>query len=392
MVETILRLMRSRVWIAAIVAAVAAVHGLWIWKTGVILSSDSHTYSRWADGLVGAGFDYGAYLRDTRFVVPPVLYAVWVTIVALAKVIAGASWPTIIVALNWVSVIGIAALILFEVRRLTGSGLAVTAAGFLILVAFDVLIFVTYALSDILFLLLTTAVIVCAIRVAEPVPGRRAKVVGTILLLVACFFRPTAAPLVALWIMALAWPRLDARKKRIATVATIVGVIAAVIVHAALMQDPSRWPATALSGWIAQLSREYHRGVVVFGRPATHVPTPDSLFGFVEVTGRKLLYYFAAWFGDYSRLHKLANAMFFVPAYLLIAFGLFRRDATAPARRAIAPALFVIAAFSLFHALQQIDFDHRYRLAILPPLIILAAIGAAAVESKVLRREVQTSP
>src|SRR5450631_1210928 len=75
-----------------------------VWRSPV-LSPDSHTYSRWADQLLNSHFNYIAWSRGIDFVVPPLTYAGWVTIVALDKLVLGSEWARGILVLNLVLVV-----------------------------------------------------------------------------------------------------------------------------------------------------------------------------------------------------------------------------------------------------------------------------------------------
>ena len=69
-----------------------------------------------------------------------------------------------------------------------------------------------------------------------------------------------------------------------------------------------------------------------------------------------------------------------MPAYGLSAAALanYRRLTERQQVAAWLLALLMVLV-TVFHALMQIDYDHRYRLPLLPALIILAAIGLESV-------------
>jgi hypothetical protein len=74
------------------------------------------------------------------------------------------------------------------------------------------------------------------------------------------------------------------------------------------------------------------------------------------------------------------NLLFFVPAYALSAAALVNlRRLTPWQQRAATLLVFFAMALTVFHAMMQIDYDHRYRLPMLPALIMLAAIGLESV-------------
>lgn len=393
MVEKIFRLAYSRRWIAFLVVAVAAVHALWLARTGPLLSSDSVTYARWADQLIAYGFNYGTFLEEEYFRIPLTFYVVWISVVAGAKLLAGPSWPVVIVVLNWLLVVVTSYVLLRRVRWITSSPLAMLVAAFLLATQLDILIFGSYALSDITFLALSTAVLALGMRAAgrgnqygENVPPG-VLWGGSLLVVMSLFLRPASPPLAAFWIFALLWPMLRLATRRVAW-GVVLLVIVAILFHAALMQEPGRWPTDAMSVWIEQLSREYSEGRVVDARPSTYLHPPATILDFAVLTLVRWLYFFAPWLSDHSPLHKLANFAFFAPTYALAALAVYTavtRQLNDRSREAIAPLLAFIGFFSLFHAMQQVDFDHRYRLPVLPALIMLASIGSTIVWTRVRR-------
>jgi hypothetical protein len=54
-----------------------------------------------------------------------------------------------------------------------------------------------------------------------------------------------------------------------------------------------------------------------------------------------------------------------------------RTGFAAPERKVFLAAFGAVLSYALFHALVQVDFDWRYRIPILPHLILLAAGGLA---------------
>jgi hypothetical protein len=361
-----------RRWIAILVAAIAALHAWWILHYGILWGADIDRLSAWADSLVAHRFNVAAYLRDTPFVAPPILYLGFVTVVAVAKVLAGSHWPALVVALNWIAVIAIASLVLTTVWHLTSSLVGLFAAGAL-LANFELLQFVSFPMTDVLFAGLGTVAIVMALRVADR-PSAGVIAGGTAALLAACVFRPAAAPLIVVWIVALAWPRVG----KWIVPATAALIVIGMLLFAAVMQEPARWPFEALRVWMDYLKRNYAAGMIVVGRPETWVAPPSRYVDYLAMIGLRWAYFFAIVMRGYSRLHNLINVLYFVPAYGLAIAAIVLRRTTATLLLFLA-----ILVTSAFHGIQEVDFDHRYRLPILPPLIMLAGLGAAEVARRV---------
>ena len=70
-----------------------------------------------------------------------------------------------------------------------------------------------------------------------------------------------------------------------------------------------------------------------------------------------------------------------------LAVALVRGDTAfaRPERRVFLAAAGALLAYSVFHAFIQVDFDWRYRVPVLPHLILLAAGGAADLARRIRR-------
>jgi hypothetical protein len=276
-------------------------------------------------------------------------------------------------------VAAIAWLVLTTVRRLTSSTAAVIVAGAL-LANVELLMFVNFVLSDILFAALSVAVLVAAVRVAER-PARAPVIGGTLVLAFALVFRPAAMPLLIVWLVALLWPRLGSRARRWLVPAVILAVAALMLLVALVLREgrAGRY-AGVLPGWFTVLKLIFDQGIIVAGRQETWVRPPAWYGDYALMLFRRWVYFFAFIHRGYSTAHKLVNMLFYVPMYSLALAALLRRR---DERWSAAATLLAVAVVSIsaLHAILGIDFDHRYRLPVLPPLIMLASLGAAGLIS-----------
>jgi hypothetical protein len=368
-------------------AAVALVYAVWALRTGVRVAVDTPTYSQWADALIALGFNPAAYLRTQQFVAPPILYLAWVAVVALLKTILGASWMTGVVVLNVIALTAGATATIDAIRRVTQSGAGMLLAVFLFLAAGDLLLFVPYVLSDVMFWGLSTMVLACGVVVVSEEGAAfpaRAVIAGSALLAVAFVFRPTALPLVAFWIIVLATRVAAPLVDRFATpllVTALAVAVALVFADAYVMHVPSAWPFGSYPALLTMVRDEYRIGMFVHqASPPMLVDPPAGVLGFARITLEKLMFFITPWLPHYSRSHVLINLLFFTPAYILSIASIsnLRRLAPAQQRAVFVLALFVLG-LSVFHAILLIDSDYRYRLPMLPALITLAAIGLESV-------------
>jgi hypothetical protein len=201
--------------------------------------------------------------------------------------------------------------------------------------------------------------------------------------IVALFFRPGGLPLVVFWAIALAsWfarGLLDRFASAIVT-AFVTLTLALVAWHAAIVTNPNAWPFDWFPEYLAALAREYRAGLLVDAPESDLMVEPAvTWLGAMRLTSQKLLYFLTPWLPHYGRLHTLINLAFFVPAYgLTIAAVMNRSRLTAAQRRAVLILVLCVLSAAVSHALLQLDYDHRYRLPMLPALIMMAAIGLEA--------------
>lgn len=364
---------------------IAALYGVWMLRHGMQTGSDTKSYSEWADLMIAHRFNVFAYLQEQSFVVPPVLYLFWVLIVAVLKAVLGSWWMHGVVVLNWLCFTGGVYATLMWVRRAVASASAVLMAAALFVVSADLLIFVPFVLSDLTFWALSTTIVVMGLHVAADEDldhGLRRLGIGTVLVLIAMMFRPVALPLAIFWAGAVIARMQRERIVRFGPALMLLLVVSAIIVttaHAYVLMNPSAWPGR-MPAMFELLSKEYRAGVLVYSPDENFNVTPaTSWFGFFRVTLEKWMYFCTPWLPHYSAAHTIMNLAFFTPAYGLSAIALWKVRRLSPSQQV---AVWLLSGFvvlvSTFHALVQIDYDHRYRLPLLPVLIMLAGLGLEA--------------
>ena len=368
-------------------AVVVLAYGAWMLIAGPRHGPDSQTFARWADLLISLRFNIAAYLQEQSFVVPPVFYVLWTLVIAALKVVLGSQWALGVLALNWLSIGWCSHVTLGRIRTLTGSGAGLLLGALLLLTAADLLLFAPFILSDLIFLAVSTAVIGAAIRITageDHGAQWKATCAGSVLTLIALAFRPVGLPLLAVWLLAIAAAPARGVLDRfgsavLALVFASAGVI--VVLHAYLLMHPELWPLGPPPPFLALLSDEYRRGVLVYAPESDLVvPAATTVFGAVRITLQKVLYFVTPWLPHYSAAHTLLNLVFFVPAYGLSAAAMINRQRLLPAQqRATVLLTAYMIVLTVFHAMMQIEFDHRYRLPMLPVLIMLSGIGLEAV-------------
>ena len=387
-----------RNWVVFFV--IFACHGVLALLWGVRLGSDSSTYRDWADLLIAQNFNYPAFLREVDSSFPPLLYTLFVTLVALCRVVAGEYWAQALIVLNLLAESTVGVLLVRAVWRLTAQRMAAWGALALYLVCYDILSWTPYVLTDSLFLLISFGIFSITLEATLEENERRARGLCTIafaLLIPAIFVRPPGILLLPATLAAFVLGRRCRGKKSLPTPAPagarrrrqmlVLGSVAAcvllaVILHSYLMQDPERWPLQTLSQTIRYNAAHYAMGEVVYDRPGTFHAPPQTVLDFVAISADRFAHFFYFLSGEFSPRHNLLKSLFFVPTYLLAAsalWTLWRGQSGLDGRRlaVVWSSLCFMAVFVGFHSLVQVDYDWRYRMPILPHLILLAALGIA---------------
>lgn len=346
------------------------------------MSPDSQAYAYWSARLVESGFDYPALLAEASVGFPPILYALFGTLLALLRLAFGGGWTTALVVLNFAAHVALGLLVVRLAARATGSGAAAWGALLLYLACFDLLMWVPFVLSDASFVLLAFGIFtLAAARILGDSRGWTAVLAPAA---AGVFYRPTGMVLLPdlAWAIYLSKTGGKAIRRGPVLAALAIIVAAAALAFAWIVQEPGRWPLDSLSVAFRNVAAEYALGEVVSGRPETYHSPPAALVDYLLVMADRFVHFFAIGAADYSAAHWLAELAFFLPCYALalwlaVALWRGRTGFAAPERKVFLAAFGALLSYAVFHAMVQVDFDWRYRVPVLPHLILLAAGGLA---------------
>jgi hypothetical protein len=355
------------------------------------MSPDSRSYSRWADILVQYNFNILKFLENVHDQIPPLFYVNWVTIAAFNKVLFGENWGLGIVTLNLLFGIFAAFLLIKTSQALTGKPACSIFAGLFLLICYDFYLWIPYVLSDILFSSLCFLIFTLTISLHQQPVQFSKKVIGVVALLCfALFFRPTWPPLLIFALLSISLAiffnsiAADPNKRHRfiigCTLFACVFIPAIIFCHSYLMIHPDKWPFPFFDSIISTISIDYQRGIVIYMRPETYHPAPNNILDYAFISLHKIIAYFYIDVASYSFMHALVNYIFFLPVYGLSLFAitkLFKKNSGPSSTNwwCIFSSVLFIFLFAFFHALEQIDFDFRYRVPCMLPLIFLATLG-----------------
>ena len=348
---------------------------------------DSGWYADAADHLIAAGFDYREFSQRVSSVPPPIFYLQFVLVTALCKLALGASWALGVVVVNLVAESLVAVQLVRLVHDLTRDVAAAVFALALYLVASDVVLWSAYVLSDSIFLLLSFSLFSWTVRMfwaERAAPGWRAWAILGSLFVLTVTQRPlgfVVLPAIGLAIWSRSrFGRLPPPWPAVSLAGLVLLAIVPAVGFLVVLRNEALWAGLGSMMPLRHFAEMYREGTVVYSRPETAVSAPHSLTGYIFVAVVKFWYFFAFSAAGFSRSHAILKSVFFVPAYAFAVAALYalaRGGAGVdPGRRWVpAVAAAFIVCFAVFHALTEVDFDWRYRVPVIPHLVLLAAIG-----------------
>lgn len=374
--------------------AMLFVNAVYLAYKGVFIAPDSSFYMLGADQLVATGFDFRKLLHDS-----PAFgqYLGFVTWCAVLKTVFGDNWPAAVVGGNAIANALTVAVLTHALRRSGVCWQARLCAICWCMIAFDLFVWSKGLLSDPTFLVLATSAVVASASCIRPLTGSLFGRIGTLTLatvlsLAAICWRPTGIALVVPLSVCLLLGLLPQRfqvKRAFTLLATLVVVETGFLVFAHFMSEPESWPLAFGGRHINYTAHYYDDGQVVWKRYATYHAKPETLMDYHLITLDRLRYWFACYESEFSFAHKLYNCVFYIPLFLgsgvaLILWILRAFREREQCDHMVTVLLSMILAYSAMHAMLQVDYGWRYRVPIIPCLMMLSAIALDAA----LRRRI----
>jgi hypothetical protein len=322
----------------------------------------------------------------------PISYLLFMLLLHLSDLIAGENWAYALVGINALIATSTALLLIRigEVSGLSVAGIA-TIFGFSAF-TWEANQWISMSQSEAVFCFvsLITFMVIHRAMTAPSTASAASWWSMALLLAIACqFTRPTSLPVLALlgfvfcfWLVTRNHSENKSRRISLNFIFTLIALICAgIVVHAYIIFDPAIWETPRLRE-LAEFFHTYHaKGWVVWVRPETYVPPPETIPEYAEISFRRMVYFF--WFlaDDFSVGHKILNIVAFVPMYFLVIAGLYfgyRSKSGLPHDLIIwlNIALIYILFVDAYHAVTILDFDWRYRAATYPVMWLVAGIGA----------------
>lgn len=360
-------------WLVAIAA-----QAVWAYVNAVLLhrgpGADARFYLELAHGLLTQG---PAALAAAHV---PLHYALYPTLLAGVQAIAGDAYLGPLIALQ-VMAIALVAPGLYLMVRPTFGELAAGTAAFLAATSWELGRWSVYVLTDAVFVALVVLAALAWAALARTPDRLRGLGLVAVSLLVA-LQRPVGLLHVALgWlVVAGRWWRARAWRPLGGITLGLLLVLGPVAIAAL---DPGSVHGVGHAG--TAFATRFATGEVIHDMP--HLAWPyrgdpaDAVARgahAVLLVGRRVLAFWAVGVPGHSWSHHVLDLVGLVPIYFLALVGMVvagRRRWPGMARH----WLLVLVVVTGFHALTEVDYDHRYRAPALPFLMAFAGVGVAGL-------------
>lgn len=339
------------------------IQSVYLCIVGIHMGGDSEFYMQGGTILLHSHFSFLTLLHTGY----PLYYIAYPTLLALVQ--------NNIILTVWVQIIlqAFASVLIYRIASRLHSTTSGVISGLLYVVCFELFQWNTYILTDSLFTFLIVMALYLYIK--------KSSYAFMGILCAMALLRPTAAPFLIAAMIAATWHYKKAYK--------IIGYLTAsliIFLSVAYILSADTGTRLGVSGYIHYFASLFERGVLVRDRASLllHVTWASSLsftniYTFVKILFLRLVLFWAPAIPDFSFAHIMLNVLTLIPIYILGILGISKYGK----RHMLGIASIIV--FWIFQSFTELDYDWRYRIPVLPILIIFAGIGMAdAVQSKQL--------
>lgn len=235
-----------------------------------------------------------------------------------------------------------------------------------------------YVLTDSLFFFLIVLTTFFALDMYQK-QTLRSRILFAVCMFGMLLSRPTIFPFLAAVALLLFWNY--PRTYKIA--ASVVGLILLAWASFAIFSD-SPGPQFGLGPYLRYFASLFQEGILVRDRPALTLAVDWSggllsdLFTFSKIFIARLGLFWVPIIPEFSLGHKLLSLITMVPVVILAPIGAYhamKEGSDQLKLRFFSFLLATILFFWVFQSLSEIDYDWRYRLPVLPFMVIFASYG-----------------
>jgi hypothetical protein len=339
-------------------------------NSGIVISSDSKTYSEWADILIKLNFNLYNYYSQNTFINPNYIYTIPVLLIAILKVIFGTEWQIAFFYVNLVLLIFSIIIFSKSLQLLKVRPLIISFAMPILTLSVDLLTWPRYILTDVMFSFLVLLLIFIMIK--DIVNKQQSYLYILLMIILIYLTRPTSLPFIFAIVSFIGLNKLKYSKRFILT-----SFLTLIIFMPFLFAIIFKFMTTYLSDvpQVLFLIEMVNAGMVIHDRPETWIGAPSSFFDLAYLYFVRFIFFFNPYAESFSLIHIILNIL----QTLLILFSIclfsFSKEKIETMNKSVILILIISLYVAFFHSFTLIDYDWRYRFPIIVPLIMIFPIS-----------------
>ena len=339
-------------------------------NSGIVISSDSKTYSEWADILIKLNFNLYNYYSQNTFINPNYIYTIPVLLVAILKVIFGTEWQIAFFYVNLILLIFSIIIFSKSLQLLKVRPLIISFAMPILTLSVDLLTWPRYILTDVMFSFLVLLLIFIMIK--DIVNKQQSYLYILLMIILIYLTRPTSLPFIFAIVSFIGLNKLKYSQRFILT-----SFLTLIIFMPFLFAIIFKFMTTYLSDvpQVLFLIEMVNAGIVIHDRPETWIGAPSSFFDLAYLYFVRFIFFFNPYAESFSSIHIILNTLQTLLILFSICLFLFSKEKIETMNKSVILILIISLSVAFFHSFTLIDYDWRYRFPIIVPLIMIFPIS-----------------
>ena len=344
------------------------------------MSSDSESYSKWADILIELDFNFYRYYSQNTFINPNYIYTIPVLLIAILKLLFGSNWQYFFMLLNitlvfFSLIIFLKSLLILKVRPLV-----ISLAMPILTLSIDLLTWPRYILTDVIF---SFFVILTVYLIIKSFVDSKLNYFCLLLMIILIYFtRPTSLPFIVAIIsfILISKVKIDYSPKLKLLFGGILFIISPFVLATIFQLMNIYFNDNAQVIFLIEM---VEMGMIVHDRPETWVEAPKTFFDLAYLYFLRFIYFFNPYAESFSIIHVALNSIQTFILFFSIFVFLFFRENFYLMSKSIKLILLICFFVAYFHSFTLIDFDWRYRFPIILPLTMIFIISVEILLKKI---------
>ncbi len=335
---------------------------------GYVVSSDSESYSEWADILIELNFNFYKYFSQNTFINPNYIYTIPVLLIALLKILFEIKWQFAFMNLNLLLLFLSLILLSKSLSLLKVRPLIISFVMPMLLLSVDLLIWPRYILTDTIFSFLVLLIIYVTIK---GIVYRKFNYFNLLFSIALIYLtRPTSLPFIFSIIAFIGLTKIKYNfSKKFILISIFFLIMFIPILYSSIFEFMNTFLSEKPQALF--LIEMVEKGMIIHDRPETWVEAPNSFFDVAILYLIRFFYFFNPYAESFSTIHVILNYF----QALLILFSIFLlfflKSNTKAIKKSVALILMISISVAFFHSFTLIDYDWRYRFPIIIPLIMI---------------------